>query len=158
MEFHIFVLSTMSVEMTQANLNKYNKTFILDDSIIQKFNWERDGEISVCLWVISQHPASMELSKNLMQFMDACCVWYHDKSALSCVKVREGVNFIEKHNDNIWLMSTTIPSIRISHKSRIERCFDSNGFERPYLYTTLDTSIEKILETELKVQKNLYSF
>ena len=158
MEFHIFIMSTMSVEMTQANLNKYNIDFKLDNSIIQTANWSRKGDIRVKLWIACQHPLSLELSKTLLQFMDVCCVWYHDKSALSCIKVRNGGRQHENIHDNIWLLATSVPRVRISHESKIERCYNQCGFERPFLYHPLDKSIEKIIETELTTQQKLYSF
>jgi len=148
----------MSIEMTQANLKKYNITMAKDDSIIHHHSWSRDGDIKVKLWIACQHPLTMEMSSSLLPFMDACCIWYHDKSALSCIKVREGIRCLSSTNDNIWLMATSVPFVRIKHLSRIERCYDSNGFERPFLYSSLDNSIEKILETEISLQKKLYSF
>ena len=132
MEFHIFILSTMSLEMTQANLKIYG--------------------------IPCQHPVSQHLSQSLLPFMDANVVWYHDNAALSCVKVREAVSSLEEIVDNIWLMATVVPVVRVVHESRIELCYDMNGFVRPYTCGTLKNSIEKILKSELMVQKSLYLF
>tara|TARA_B110000285_G_C15050328_1_gene576598 strand:+ start:458 stop:934 length:477 start_codon:yes stop_codon:yes gene_type:complete len=154
MEFHIFILSTMSLEMTQANLKIYGIPFELVAGSIQKVKWPEN----TTLWIACQHPVSQHLSQSLLPFMDANVVWYHDNAALSCVKVREAVSSLEEIVDNIWLMATVVPVVRVVHESRIELCYDMNGFVRPYTCGTLKNSIEKILKSELMVQKSLYLF
>jgi len=148
----------MSMEMTKANLKVYGIPFELETGSIQKLKWPKSKEIAITLWVACQHPVSDHLQPSLLPFMDVCVVWYHDNAALSCVKVRQAVTTMEPMVDTIWLMATTVPVVRVVHKSRIEVCYDLHGFVRPQTSGTLENSIVKILKSELKVQKSLYSF
>ena len=88
--------------------------------------------------------------------MDACICLYHDNDPLSCLRVRNAVKLMEKFSDNIWLMVTNKPVLRIRHESKIRKFFDRNGFLRPLLMeNNIQESIEKILDVDLNVNKYL---
>ena len=159
MEFHICVLSTMSLQSTASNFKNYDIEYQLVSDTIQKIRWPRANDISITLWVCHQSPVSNELLTFLLPYMDVATVWYHDHSSLSCLKVKSAVRLLEKHLSNIWLVPTRVPRLQTIHKSRIEKCYDKNGFLRPLCRGyTLDVAIEEILRSELKVQKRLYRF
>lgn len=158
MEFHVCILSTMTPEMTAANFKLYDIEYDYKPGCIQKIRWPRTSEISITLWLVHQHPVSDELLKFLLPYVDVSIVWYHDHQALSCLKVKNGVKLISRIS-NIWLASTQVPKLRAIHRSRVEKCYDSNGFLRPHCIDfTLEKNIEEILRSELKVQKKLYRF
>jgi hypothetical protein len=159
MEFHICILSTMTPELTAANLRSFDIDFQLVPGSIQKIRWPRAFDISITLWVCHQHPVSDELIGSLLPYMDVATVWYHDHSSMSCLKVRSAVALLERSISNIWLMATRMPLVRLVHQSRVEKCYDNNGFLRPCCKDyTLEKGIEEILRSELKVQKSLYRF
>lgn len=158
MEFHVCILSTMTPEMTAANFKLYDIVYDYKPGCIQKIRWPRTSEIAITLWLAHQHPVSDELLKFLLPYVDVSMVWYHDHQALSCLKVKNGVKLISQAS-NIWLASTQVPKLRNIHHSRVEKCFDKNGFLRPHCKDfTIEKNIEEILRSELKVQKNLYRF
>ena len=149
----------MTPELTAANLKPFDIELQLVPGSIQKIRWPRALEISITLWVCHQHPVSDELLGSLLPFMDVSTVWYHDHSSLSCLKVRSAVGLLERFVSNIWLMSTRMHILRVIHRSRIQKCYDKNGFLRPCCKDyTIDATIEEILRSELSVQKRLYRF
>jgi len=149
----------MTPEMTAANFKLYDIEYEYKSGCIQKIRWPRTSEISITLWLVHQHPVSDELLKFLLPFVDVSIVWYHDHSSLSCLKVKNGVKLITLPSSNVWLSATQIPKLHRIHRSRVEKCYDKNGFLRPHCKDyTLEKNIEEILKSELKVQKNLYSF
>lgn len=159
MEFHICILSTMSAEMTQANFRLFDIECEFSPGSIQKIRWPRAMDISITLWVAHCNPVSAFLLENLLPFMDVCVCWYHDHSAISCLKVRNAVSTLNGNGNNVWLMASQVPRLRDTHKSRVKKMYDDNGFLRPRCKDyTLDKQIEEILRSELKVQKRLYSF
>lgn len=152
-------MSTMTPEFTAANLRQFDLDFQLVPGSIQKIRWPRAFDISITLWVCHQHPVSDELLVSLLPYMDVATVWYHDHSSMSCLKVRSAVSLLERSISNIWLMATRMPLVHIVHQSRIEKCYDNNGFLRPCCKDyTMEKGIEEILRSELKVQKSLYRF
>ena len=158
MEFNIFVLSTMTPEMTAANFRKYDLESSSVPAAIQKIHWPRDLAINVKLWCAHQHPVSKELFPALLPFMDACVVLYHDHSPLSCLKVSGAIKQVSAHIDSIWLVAQTTPHHHPKYASKIQKSYNRHGFLRPCLTTTLDKSIEIILRTETQNKNSLYSF
>lgn len=159
MDFNIFVLSTMTSEMTSANFRKYDLDYsCIFSGGIQKIHWPRKLTINVKLWCAEQHPVSAELMPSLLPFMDACIIWYHDHSPLSCLKVSNAVSEVTRYTDNIWLLGTTTPVIHQKHASRIQKSYNRYGFLRPCLTKPLDKSLEIILKNELTLKNSLYSF
>jgi len=158
MDFNIFVLSTMSAEMTGQNFGQYDLDYSLVPGSIQKILWPRKLQINVKLWCANQHPVVTELSKELLPFMDAAVVLYHDQHALSCLKVASAIKQLESYIDSIWLVGTIFPTQTDKHRSRIQRCYNRHGFLRPCLTNSLDKSIEILLKTELSQKNSLYSF
>ena len=158
MDIQIFVLSTMSPESTAANLNLVNISFDKTKGTIQRFRLDRkkSSAISVSLWIGCQHPLTNILLESTLPYMDACICLYHDNDPLSCLRVRNAVKLMEKFSDNIWLMVTNKPVLRIRHESKIRKFFDRNGFLRPLLMeNNIQESIEKILDVDLNVNKYL---
>ena len=158
MDIQIFILSTMSPESTAANLNLVDISFDKTKGTIQRFrlNRKKSSAISVSLWIGCQHPLTNILLESTLPYMDACICLYHDNDPLSCLRVRNAVKIMEKFSDNIWLMVTNKPVLRIRHESKIRKFFDRNGFLRPLLMeNNIQESIEKILDVDLNVNKYL---
>lgn len=148
----------MSMQSTASNFRLYDLEYQVVSDTIQKIRWPRANDIAITLWVCHQSPVSNELLKFLLPYMDVATVWYHDHSSLSCLKVKAGIQLLEKFISNIWLVPTRTPRLQTVHQSRIEKCYDKNGFLRPICQGyTLEGAIEEILRSELKVQKRLYS-
>jgi hypothetical protein len=148
----------MSAEMTNQNFGQYDLNYSLVAGSIQKILWPRKLQINVKLWCANPHPVVTELSKELLPFMDAAIVLYHDQHALSCLKVAAVVKQLETHLDSIWLVGTIFPIQTEKHRSRIQRCYNRHGFLRPCLTNSLENSIEILLKTELSLKNSLYSF
>lgn len=148
----------MSPESTAANLNLVDISFDKTKGTIQRFrlNRKKSSAISVSLWIGCQHPLTNILLESTLPYMDACICLYHDNDPLSCLRVRNAVKIMEKFSDNIWLMVTNKPVLRIRHESKIRKFFDRNGFLRPLLMeNNIQESIEKILDVDLNVNKYL---
>lgn len=157
MDFNIFVLSTMSLEDTKKRCLYYDLKF--EDSIcIQKLTWPRRLSISVKLWIGVVHPVVNELLKDVLPYMDACVVWYHDHCVKSCLKVQGAVSSLSSIVDNLWLVGASFDLRRDKHASKIKKTYNQNGFERPCLIKPLDNSIEIILRSQLELNSKLYSF
>jgi len=144
----------MSMESVRANLKLHGIDYKIISGSVQRFQWPKTRNMVVNIWVACQHPLSEELCGSLLPFMDVCVCWYHDHQALSCVKVRAALIFLEKYKDNIWLMSTTLPKVRIVHRSRVEKSYDRNGFLRQCLVDTMEKSIDIILRSLLQANNN----
>ena len=114
-----------------------------------------NADVIVSLWIGCQHPLINTLLESTLPYMDASICLYHDNDPLSCLRVRNAVHLMEKYCDNIWLMVTNKPRLRIQHKSKIRKFFDRNGFLRPLLNENIKENIEKILEVDLNVNKFL---
>jgi hypothetical protein len=158
MEIQIFILSTMSPESTAANLNIIDIDFDKTKGTIQRFRLDRKktSAISVSLWIGCQHPLTNILLESTIPYMDACICLYHDNDPLSCLRVRTAIQLLEVYCDNIWLMVTNKPILRIRHESKIRKFFDRNGFLRPLLVgENIQENIEKILNVDLNVSKYL---
>ena len=148
----------MSPESTAANLSIVDIPFDKTKGTIQRFrlNRKKSSAISVSLWVGCQHPLTNILLESTLPYMDACICLYHDNDPLSCLRVRNAVKLMEKFSDNIWLMVTNKPVLRIRHETKIRKFFDRNGFLRPLLMeNNIQESIEKILDVDLNVNKYL---
>jgi hypothetical protein len=145
----------MSLEDTRKRCLEYDLNFQCDAVSIQKLNWPRRMSINVNLWITVVHPVSYALLKDILPYMDASVVWYHDHCVKSCLKVAGAVACIENTVDNIWLVGDTIRGV---HASRIKKTYNRNGFERPCLLKPLGKSIEIILRSQLELNSKLYSF
>lgn len=158
MDFNIFVLSTMSLEDTRKRCLDHNLNFIESISV-QKLTWPRRMSINVKLWITVVHPVSYALLKDVLPYMDATIVWYHDHCVKSCLKVSGAINCLQKTVDNIWLVAHASWLTRDrTHASKIKKTYNRNGFERPCLFKPLDKSIEIILKSQLELNSKLYSF
>lgn len=156
MEVHVFILSTMSPETTSIYLNAQHLEYEYTDSI-QRFQWKRQNNagISVTVWVACQSPLINELIENTLTHMDACICLYHDHDALSCLKMRKAMQRLEMYNENIFPMMTTTPQLLNKHKSRVQKFYNKDGFERERFTGTLTNTIERLLRTNLDVFKSL---
>ncbi len=155
MEVHFFILSTMSYDMTKANLPEFP---FEKGPVIQKFIFPRQGVIKMTIWIACQDAIINELLPEILPYMDAAICWYHDHSPLSCLKVRNAVSTLEQCIDTIWLMNTTIPKLRMKHQSKIKKMYNKIGFQRPMLSDTLANNFEQILHSlqhSLQIQKYL---
>tara|TARA_B100000683_G_scaffold218506_1_gene214785 strand:- start:267 stop:740 length:474 start_codon:yes stop_codon:yes gene_type:complete len=156
MDVQIFVLSTMSPELTHTYFRTSHIDIDIDTPTIQRVRWPRaDGALSVSLWVASQHPIVDNLAAMLLPYMDACVCLYHDHSAMSCIRVRKAMDTLQKFSDEIWLQSTVTPPIRMRHESRIRKFYTKHGFERPQRNGKLKDTIEEILRVDLNIFKYL---
>ena len=161
MEVHVFILSTMSREMTAAYFKRYNVPFDPSNVTVQRYRWRRrtaKEALSVSLWLACQHPVVDALASSIVPYMDTSVCLYHDHNAMSCVRVRNAMATLQRHTDSIWLMSTTMPRLRIQHASRIKKCYNRDGFERPLLTGPLHENIEEMIRVDLNVCKYLDSF
>ena len=148
----------MSPESTAANLNLINIPFDNAKGTIQRFrlNRKKSSAIAVSLWIGCQHPLTNILLESTLPYMDTCICLYHDNDPLSCLRVRNAIKLMESYCDNIWLMVTNKPVLRIRHESKIRKFFDRNGFLRPLLAgANIQENIEKILDVDLNVNKYL---
>ena len=132
MDVQIFVLSTMSPELTHAYFQSTHLDINIETPSIQRIRWPRsDGALSVSLWVANQHPVVENLAGMLLPYMDACICLYHDHSAMSCVRVRKAMDILQKYSDEIWLQSTVTPPIRMRHESRIKNFTQNTDLNVP---------------------------
>lgn len=155
MEVQIFLLSTMSGAMTAAYLKASGITFDgTAETTVQRARWKRpSGCASVSLWIACQHPVVDALAAELVPYMDASICLWHDHDALSCVRVRNAMNTLERFTREIWLQSTDRPRVTIQHKSRIRKFYTAHGFERPHRMGCLSETIEDILKVDLNIFK-----
>lgn len=156
MELHIFLWSTMSIHQTAINLNEIGFKFEKTEGRIQRFRWTRDNKvIDISLWVACIHPVVIAMVETILPYMDACVCWYHDHSALSCVRVANTIQTMERYNDSIWLMVTTFPRELHPHASKIPKIYDINGFERTRLTQDIPSNMEKILKYHLARRRSV---
>ena len=147
----------MTPEDTRLNLSLYNIDFDCSASV-QKFRWirrEKNGPITISLWVACQHPIVEHLADSFVPHMDACVCWYHDHDGLSCMKVLHGMTLLQKTHSNVWLMMTVVPKKSQKHESRIRKYYCENGFPIKRLDSTLEENIEEILRVHLMSNKTL---
>ena len=155
MEVHICIFSTMTPLATAACLKTADIEFEAELPSYQRFRWTRPSSLAVSIWVVCQCPLSNELLNCTIPYMDACICLYHDHSPVSCLRVRKAMSLLEPLTDAIWLMSTTVPRSRLTHKSQIKKFYDKNGFERTLLRGTLKDNIEKLIDVDLKILKHI---
>jgi len=161
MDIHIFILSTMTPEMTSAFFESHNVAVDASESI-HRHQWKRgdamQGGKMCSLWITHMTPLTCELLSSTLPYMDAAICLYHDDDALSCVKVRNAEGQLSMHHDNIWLLPTCLPAVTQKHNSRIKKFYNKDGFERPQLRLGLQESIENILLTDFLGYTNLGGF
>ena len=161
MDVHIFILSTMTPEMTCAFFESHNVAIDVSESI-HRHRWKRVGAMqggkTCTLWITHMTPLICELLSSTLPYMDATICLYHDHDALSCVKIRNAEHQLSMHHDNIWLLPTCIPAVSKKHHSRIKKFYNKDGFERPQLRLGLESSIEEILLIDFTGYKNLNGF
>jgi len=149
----------MTPEMIKANLVGLSPAFEFNtSSSIQKFIFPRDGVTKMTIWIACQDAIVHELLPAILPYMDAAVCWYHDHSALSCLKVRNAVSTLEQYTDMIWLMNTVIPKLRMKHYSKIKKMYNKHGFQRELLTDTLSLNFEHILhhlQYSLQIQKHV---
>jgi len=155
MEVHICIFSTMTPTATTACLKGAQLDFDASLPSFQRFRWTRPSSLAVSVWVVCQHPLTNELLNSTIPYMDACICLYHDHSPVSCLRVRKAMSLLAPLTDALWLMSTTVPSSRLAHKSKIKKFYDTNGFERTVLRGTLRENIEQLINVDLKILKHI---
>lgn len=156
MDIHVFVLSTMSADMTRQNLEGYGYTFDTRPSI-QKFRWipaHRSG-VTVCLWICTMHPLCTALAASLIPYMDACILWYHDHDAMSCMRVEGGMRLLQQKGVPLSILASVTPRVEQSHASRVRRHFDEHGFEYRRITGTLLVALDTSLDTYMSTAKTL---
>jgi hypothetical protein len=136
---HVFILSTMSADLTKLALD-----IELDPQpgTIQSFAWDKH----TTLWIACQHPVVCCLAESILPYMDHCVCWYHDQCALSCLRVHACMTFLEKYNHNISLMTTTRPC-GVAHESRIRKYFNHHGFVRKCYNQEFQDNVRSLLAT-----------
>lgn len=155
MDIHLFLLSTMSAEMTRQNLEGYGYTFDVRPSI-QKFRWTPAvGTVTVCLWVCTMHPLCTALAASLIPYMDACILWYHDHDAMSCLRVEGGMRLLQRRGVPLSILASVTPRVEQSHASRVRRYFDEHGFEYRRVIGTLQEALHTSLDTYMSTAKTL---
>lgn len=140
MENHIFILSTMTPDITNAALPFDFNTQV---GTIQKFEWDKVTTI----WIACQHPVINCMAESIIPYMDICLVWYHNHCALSCLQVHNCMHFLEKYHQNISLMTTIKPPLLYQQKSKVRHYYNKHGFVRKYYYEDFKVNISRIKST-----------
>lgn len=143
METHIFLMSTMSPQLTRAALAPFDIDFDIQSGTVQKFKW--GGQIM--LWIACQHSVVVALADSILPYMDTCVCWYHDKCALSCLRVRSCIDFLAKYHDNAAMMSTEHPTVDNPHTSKVQKYYNKHGFLREFYCDTFKHNIQNMIKT-----------
>jgi hypothetical protein len=144
MEKHLFILSTMSPELTRKALGEIGLEFQTERGIIQKFKWGN----AIQLWVACHHPVVAALADSILPHMDVVVCWYHNKCAKSCLRVHNSMEFLSKYHHNIVLMATAVPALDHPRKSLVRKYYNNDGFVRKYYNQTFAKNVLQILENE----------
>lgn len=140
-DYHLFILSTMTPAITKAAVGPCFE-FQLQEGTVQKFKWDKVTTI----WIACQHPVINCLAESIIPYMDTCVVWYHPERVLSCLRVQNCVNFLEKYHQQISLMTTAVLAGSASATlSKVKRYYDTHGFVRKYYYEKLEVNIPTII-------------
>jgi hypothetical protein len=140
MDTHVFLLSTMSPQLTRAALVPFDIDFQDQPGTIQKFEWDR----RTMLWIACQHPIVAALADSILPYMDTCVCWYHDQCALSCLRVHSCLDFLAKYHDKVAMMSTTCPPQHQPHTSKVRKYYNKHGFLREFYSQSLRHNIENM--------------
>lgn len=142
MEKHVFLLSTMTPELTKSVLFKVGFDFQLEKGIIQKFKWNNN----VQLWVACHHPVVAAMADSIIPHMDVVVCWYHNGCAKSCLRVHNSIEFLNKYHDNIVMMATDVPALDHPQKSFVKKYYNKHGFLRKYYNQTFEKNILQIMK------------
>lgn len=140
METHLFLLSTMSPQLTRAALAPFDIDFQVRPGTIQKFEWDSQTMV----WIACQHPVVAALADSILPYMDTCVCWYHDQCALSCLRVHSCLDFLAKYHDKVAMMSTTCPPQHQPHTSKVRKYYNKHGFLREFYSQSLRHNIENM--------------
>lgn len=143
METHLFLLSTMTPQLTRAALAPIDLDFQATPGTIQKFEWSDQ----TTLWIACQHPVTAALAASILPYMDACVCWYHDQCALSCLRVHSCMGLLEKYHDKVAMMSTVCPTQQQPHTSKVQKYYNKHGFLREFYCQTFRDNIENMIKT-----------
>jgi|FLMP01.1.fsa_nt_emb hypothetical protein len=142
MDNHLFLLSTMSPQLTRAALIPFDIDFQVHPGTIQKFEWHGRA----MLWIACQHPVTAAMADSILPYMDTCVCWYHDQCALSCLRVHSCLGFLEKYHDNVAMMATNCPTQNNPHTSKVRKYYNKHGFLRKFYCRTFRHNIENITQ------------
>ena len=132
---NIFIISTMTPDLTSQVFSNIVK---INYDTIQKFEYNNKQ-----LWIACQSPILQCMAENIIPHADKCVILYHKNDVLSCMRIKNTVQFVSGYNDNIELASVSLP-ILPSIKSLVKKQYDKNGFLRNFYTGKLQVIIKNI--------------
>jgi hypothetical protein len=132
---NIFIISTMTPDLTSQVFSNIVK---INYDTIQKFEYNNKQ-----LWIACQSPILQCMAENIIPHADKCVVLYHKNDVLSCLRVKNTVQFVSGLNENIELAAVSLP-ILPSVNSLVRKIYDSNGFLRKLYTGNIQDIIENI--------------
>ena len=132
---NIFIISTMTPDLTSQAFSNIVK---INYDTIQKFEYNNKQ-----LWIACQSPILQCMAENIIPHADKCVILYHKNDVLSCLRVKNTVQYVSVYNDNINLAAVSLP-ILPSVNSLVKKDYDKNGFLRKFTTGSIQNIIENI--------------
>lgn len=137
MQNHVFIISTMSFELTSL-IFKPIGICLIRTATIQKFEFNNKQ-----FWISVMDPVLQCMGESVLPYTDKCVVLYHKDDVLSCLRVKGTLRFVEKYQDQLDIVAITIPVLK-HHTSLVKKQYNKLGFLRNFLTGDLAHIINKL--------------
>ena len=138
MNEHIFIVSTMTIELTASVFQEIGIELNISNSI-QKFQYNNKQ-----FWIACMHPILLTLSESLLPYVDKCVLLYHKHDILSCLRVENTMRFLNQQHVHIDIISVSQPLLVVRHQSLVRKQYNQIGFLRLFLTGNLAETLKQI--------------
>jgi hypothetical protein len=137
MQTHVFIISTMSFELTSL-IFKPIGICLIQTATIQKFEFNNKQ-----FWISIMDPVLQCMGEDVLPYTDKCVVIYHKHDVLSCLRVKGTLHFVEKYQDKIDIVAVNQPILK-PNTSLVKRQYNKLGFLRNFFTGDLENIINKL--------------